>query len=41
MASLLVLIFGAGFFSLDRAIQAMFDSQPSQNTSGVQAQLAA
>jgi putative oxidoreductase len=41
MASLLVLIFGAGFFSLDRAIQAMFDSQPSQNTSGVQPQLAA
>ena len=38
MASLLVMIFGAGFFSFDRAIQAMLDSQRSENTSGVQAQ---
>jgi putative oxidoreductase len=35
MASLLVLIFGAGFFSIDRAIQAIRDPRPSQAASGV------
>jgi putative oxidoreductase len=34
MASVLVLIFGAGFFSIDRAIQAIREARPSQATSG-------
>ena len=40
MASLLVLIFGAGFFAIDRAIQGMFDLHRSRNTSDLPAQSA-
>lgn len=40
MASLLVLICGAGFFSIDRGIQGMFDLKRSRNISDVPARSA-